>query len=112
MAELTRIESMQYPAGHLAHLSEGQQAQLDAFKKLCEENKYYTPETDDKDASHDDETLLYGYFPGFSQVLRGTDGLQALPARTTFCTPGGLQAVQGYRRLAKGKQIGAHIRAY
>lgn len=50
---------MQYPAGHLAHLSDNQQEQLDAFKKICLEQNYYTPGTAEKDPSHDDETLLY-----------------------------------------------------
>ncbi|KAF1956717.1 CRAL/TRIO domain-containing protein [Byssothecium circinans] len=60
MAELTRVESFQYPSGHYAHLSENQQTQLDVFKQLCQEEGYYTPAgTDGKtEASHDDETLL------------------------------------------------------
>lgn len=49
---------MQYPAGHLAHLSENQQAQLEAFMKLAQEQGYYTPATGTTDASHDDETML------------------------------------------------------
>ncbi|KAF2623475.1 CRAL/TRIO domain-containing protein [Macroventuria anomochaeta] len=58
MAELTRVESMQYPAGHLAHLSQNQQAQLEAFEKLAQEQGYYTPATETTEASHDDETML------------------------------------------------------
>lgn len=59
MADLQRVESMQYPAGHLSHLSENQQKQLDSFKKICQDADYYTPASGSKDASHDDETLLY-----------------------------------------------------
>ncbi|KAG9202186.1 hypothetical protein G6514_004623 [Epicoccum nigrum] len=58
MADLSRVESMQYPAGHLAHLTENQQAQLNAFEKLAQEQGYYTPATDTAEASHDDETML------------------------------------------------------
>ncbi|KAH6637705.1 CRAL-TRIO domain-containing protein [Boeremia exigua] len=58
MADLSRVESMQYPAGHLAHLTENQQAQLEAFEKLAQEKGYFTPGTDTTDASHDDETML------------------------------------------------------
>ncbi|KAL1595642.1 hypothetical protein SLS59_008280 [Nothophoma quercina] len=58
MADLSRVESMQYPAGHLAHLSENQQAQLQAFEKLAQEQGYFTPATDITEASHDDETML------------------------------------------------------
>ena len=49
---------MQYPAGHLSHLSENQQAQLVEFKAICEKAGYYTPAVGQKHASHDDETLL------------------------------------------------------
>ncbi|CAO2656461.1 Nn.00g052640.m01.CDS01 [Neocucurbitaria sp. VM-36] len=58
MAELSRIESMQYPAGHLSHLSDNQQARLDEFKKISQEAGYWTPATGLKEASHDDETML------------------------------------------------------
>jgi hypothetical protein len=50
---------MQYPAGHLSHLTENQQKNLDAFKQICLEQNYYTPASGGKAASHDDETLLY-----------------------------------------------------
>ena len=49
---------MQYPAGHLSHLSDNQQEQLNAFKKICLDKGYYTPAAAGKDASHDDETML------------------------------------------------------
>lgn len=58
MADLTRVESFQYPSGHFAHLSENQQAQLQEFKRICQEATYYTPATGTAEASHDDETLL------------------------------------------------------
>ena len=59
MADLSRIESMQYPAGHLSHLSEQQQTQLEEFKKICQEEGYWTPKAAGQEASHDDETMLY-----------------------------------------------------
>ena len=59
MADLSRVESMQYPAGHLSHLSDNQQARLDEFKKLCQDAEYWTPGTLGKAPSHDDETMLY-----------------------------------------------------
>ncbi|KAF1844041.1 CRAL/TRIO domain-containing protein [Cucurbitaria berberidis CBS 394.84] len=58
MADLSRVESMQYPAGHLSHLSDNQQARLDEFKKIIQEAGYWTPTSPLKAASHDDETLL------------------------------------------------------
>ncbi|KAH8727190.1 CRAL-TRIO domain-containing protein [Phaeosphaeriaceae sp. PMI808] len=58
MADLQRIESMQYPAGHLSHLSDNQQEQLNVFKKICHDENYYTPAIGGKEASHDDETML------------------------------------------------------
>ncbi|OCK80561.1 CRAL/TRIO domain-containing protein [Lepidopterella palustris CBS 459.81] len=58
--DLKRIESFQYPAAHLGHLTEGQQAALDAFRQLCQDEGYYKPAGLDGRAgpSHDDETLL------------------------------------------------------
>lgn len=50
---------MQYPAGHLAHLTDNQQAQLEAFEKLAQEQGYFTPASATTEASHDDETMLY-----------------------------------------------------
>ncbi|CAN9104418.1 unnamed protein product [Alternaria alternata] len=58
MADLSRVESMQYPAGHLSHLTENQQAQLLEFKNICQQAGYYTPAAGGKQASHDDETML------------------------------------------------------
>ncbi|KAJ4309523.1 hypothetical protein N0V94_008888 [Neodidymelliopsis sp. IMI 364377] len=58
MADLSRVESMQYPAGHLAHLTDNQQTQLHAFEKIAQEQGYYTPATETAEASHDDETML------------------------------------------------------
>jgi hypothetical protein len=71
MAELSRIESMQYPAGHLSHLSENQQAQLIEFKAICEKAGYYTPAAGQRQASHDDETLLCVQNSGSSTTLVG-----------------------------------------
>ena len=59
MADLTKIDSFQYPAAHLGHLSDEQQSALEEFKVLCEKEGYYHPTgSDGKPASHDDETLL------------------------------------------------------
>lgn len=59
-AELKLVESFQYPAAHLGHLSEGQQAALDAFKQLCQDEGYYEPAgfNGRSEPTHDDETLL------------------------------------------------------
>lgn len=59
--ELRRVDSYQFPAAHLGHLSDGQQKALDRFKEVCQENGYYHPpgSEDHIYASHDDETLLY-----------------------------------------------------
>ncbi|KAE8372854.1 CRAL-TRIO domain-containing protein [Aspergillus bertholletiae] len=45
-------------AGHLNHLTEDQEKKLQEFKKLCEDNGYYKPASDGKEASHDDATML------------------------------------------------------
>lgn len=59
MAELTKVDSFQYPSGHLGYLSDDQQSALDDFKGLCEKEGYYTTKVEGgKPASHDDETLL------------------------------------------------------
>jgi hypothetical protein len=60
MADLTKIESSQYPSSHFGHLTEQQQDALNKFKDLCQERGYYHPagEGGRKYASHDDETLL------------------------------------------------------
>ncbi|KAF2018518.1 CRAL/TRIO domain-containing protein [Aaosphaeria arxii CBS 175.79] len=60
-ADLSRIESFQYPAAHYGHLSADQQQALEAFKSLCLEQGYYIPASPAEprsEASHDDETLL------------------------------------------------------
>nr|POE96905.1 sec14 cytosolic factor [Quercus suber] len=58
--DLKRTESYQWPTGHEAHITSGQQAALDRFKTLCQEKGYYTPASADQKtrASHDDETML------------------------------------------------------
>lgn len=71
MADLTRVESMQFPAGHLSHLSENQQAQLAEFKRISQEAGYYTPAAGAQQASHDDETMLYAQNSGFLATLVG-----------------------------------------
>ncbi|KAL6171619.1 hypothetical protein ACJQWK_02629 [Exserohilum turcicum] len=58
MADLSRVESMQYPAGHFPHLSQNQQAQLAEFKAISQKAGYYTPAAGSQPASHDDETML------------------------------------------------------
>jgi hypothetical protein len=57
-AELTRVNSYQWPSGHVGHLSDSQQAALQSFKELCHEKGYWEPGNGEKLASHDDETLL------------------------------------------------------
>lgn len=59
--KLEQLDSFQYPAAHLGHLTDGQQTALDNFKKLIEEKGYYRSEGKDGIfyPSHDDETLLY-----------------------------------------------------
>lgn len=71
MADLTRIESFQYPAAHFGHLTDNQQQQLDDFRLICLEQGYYTPAGagGKPSASHDDETLLYVVCNVHSQKL-------------------------------------------
>ncbi|EMD00286.1 hypothetical protein BAUCODRAFT_62741 [Baudoinia panamericana UAMH 10762] len=51
---------LQWPAGHIGHLTQHQIDALGNFKKLCEQKGYYTPASEDGKvpSSHDDETLL------------------------------------------------------
>ncbi|KAF2198991.1 CRAL/TRIO domain-containing protein [Delitschia confertaspora ATCC 74209] len=58
--QLNRVDSFQYPAAHLGHLTDAQQAALDAFKQVCQEEGYYKPAGTGAvpEPSHDDETLL------------------------------------------------------
>lgn len=55
---LKKVESYQYPATHLGHLTPDQNDKLEALKKIATDKGYYTPETSDRKASHDDETML------------------------------------------------------
>ncbi|KAK5686051.1 hypothetical protein LTS10_002165 [Elasticomyces elasticus] len=57
---LGRVESYQWPTGHVSHLTPNQSSALQAFKTLCEKKGYYAPASPDglTHASHDDETLL------------------------------------------------------
>ncbi|KAI5198495.1 hypothetical protein AUEXF2481DRAFT_8667 [Aureobasidium subglaciale EXF-2481] len=58
-ADLQRMESYQYPATHVGHLSAGQEKALLAFKELCQEKGYYNPTGGPNGLpSHDDETML------------------------------------------------------
>lgn len=59
--ELKKVDSYQFPAAHLGHLSDSQQNALDRFKEICQDNGYYHPPGSKGHAyaSHDDETLLY-----------------------------------------------------
>ncbi|KAK4497464.1 hypothetical protein PRZ48_011915 [Zasmidium cellare] len=56
--DLKRVDSFQWPSGHVGHLSEGQQGALDKFKELCTQKGYYHPGEGKTPPSHDDETLL------------------------------------------------------
>lgn len=57
-SELTRVNSYQWPSGHVGHLSEGQAGALERFKKLSRDKGYYSPGDDTTPPTHDDETLL------------------------------------------------------
>ncbi|CAK1359505.1 unnamed protein product [Cercospora beticola] len=57
-AELKRVNSYQWPAGHVGHLSEGQRGALDKFKAIAQQKGYYDPGDEKTAASHDDETML------------------------------------------------------
>lgn len=65
MADLTKVDSFQYPAAHIGHLNPKQEASLAAFRELCAKEGYYKPKGQDgvSEASHDDETLLYVICP-------------------------------------------------
>jgi hypothetical protein len=58
------VEEFGYPQGHLGHLSPDQENAFTNFKLLCAEHGYYTAAEGDKEASHDDATLLYGLYSG------------------------------------------------
>ena len=57
-ADISRVDSFQYPAAHLGHLTANQQTALDKFKQLGHQAGHYSPGTAGTIASHDDETLL------------------------------------------------------
>ncbi|KAF2144392.1 uncharacterized protein K452DRAFT_245186 [Aplosporella prunicola CBS 121167] len=57
-ADVSRVDSFQYPAAHLGHLTASQQTALDKFKQLAHQAGHYTPATAGAIASHDDETML------------------------------------------------------
>ncbi|KAF2122486.1 CRAL-TRIO domain-containing protein [Lophiotrema nucula] len=60
MADLKRVESFQYPAAHLGHLTDNQQLALESFKQIAQDGGYYRPPGAGgmAEASHDDETML------------------------------------------------------
>jgi hypothetical protein len=49
-------------AGHLNHLTASQEAALDQFKSVLHARGLWTPGTSASRPSHDDATLLYGFF--------------------------------------------------
>ena len=44
--------------GHIGHLTPAEQSAFEDFKKLCAKEGYYTPQTANGKASHDDGTLV------------------------------------------------------
>lgn len=44
--------------GHIGHFTPEEESAFDEFKKLCAKDGYYTPETANAKASHDDGTLM------------------------------------------------------
>ncbi|KAF7589942.1 hypothetical protein BBP40_003481 [Aspergillus hancockii] len=58
VASASQAAGTEWLAGHLNHLTEDQEKKLQEFKKVCEENKYYNPESEAEKASHDDATML------------------------------------------------------
>ena len=61
-SELNQVTSRSSTAdpfsGHLNHLSEHQERQLEKFKIFLHEQKLYRPASEKEEASHDDQTLL------------------------------------------------------
>lgn len=45
-------------AGHIGHLTAQEEATFLEFKKLCAEQGFYHPPTENSPASHDDGTLV------------------------------------------------------
>jgi len=85
--ELRRVDSYQYPAAHLGHLTDAQQEALDRFKSLCQEKGYYRPAGDGSNpyASHDDETMLYDLLqtgPQLGSRRIEADIIQSISSRT------------------------------
>ncbi len=44
--------------GHIGHLTPAEQSAFEDFKKLCAKEGYFTPQTANGKASHDDGTLV------------------------------------------------------
>lgn len=59
-ASASQAAGTEWLAGHLGHLTEEQEKKLGEFKKVCEENQYYTSASEDGKvkASHEDATML------------------------------------------------------
>ncbi|KAF9891219.1 hypothetical protein FE257_004783 [Aspergillus nanangensis] len=58
VASASQAAGTAWLAGHLHHLTDEQEKKLEGFKKLSEENGYYTPAKDGQKPSHDDATML------------------------------------------------------
>lgn len=56
-AEAASAES--WLKGHVGHLTAQEESSFEAFKKLAAKEGFYTPAADNKNASHDDGTLMY-----------------------------------------------------
>ena len=55
-AEAAKIENRLL--GHLGHLTPAEEKSFEDFKGLSTKGGYYTPETENSRASHDDGTLM------------------------------------------------------
>ena len=91
-----------YPQGHLGHLSGEEEQAFRNFKAYCQENGYFTPADGEKQASHDDPTLLYvvGYDVCPSHILICVQALSE--SKEIYCR-GCVQAVSRDGRLEEGE---------
>ena len=60
--DIIAIGEFGYPVGHLGHLTDSQTEALVEFKRLCQEKKLFKPASDINQSSHDDVTMLYGFW--------------------------------------------------
>lgn len=115
VASASQAAGTAWLAGHLNHLTEDQEKKLEEFKKLCEKEGYYKPETDGQKPSHDDATMLYVYvlspFPA-SRRWALTDTIQPFPARAQVRHRWRVGPVQGYGGLAEGERDRGTVREY